>query len=100
MEERTKMYQFDEKIIDQVLDTNQKVDVNYKDFDGKTNTETSDVTPKIKLTKVPVAPVVPADNTIAPEPIPKAGTHMTVIGMFIAMIGISVFLGLKSRKIK
>ena len=92
--------EFDEKIIDQVLDTNQKVDVNYKDFDGKTNTETSDVTPKIKLTKVPVAPVVPADNTIAPEPIPKAGTHMTVIGMFIAMIGISVFLGLKSRKIK
>lgn len=92
--------EFDEKIIDQVLDTNQKVDVNYKDFDGKTNTETSDVTPKIKLTKVPVTPVVPADNTIAPEPIPKAGTHMTVIGMFIAMIGISVFLGLKSRKIK
>ena len=85
--------EFDEKIIDQILNTNEKVDITYKDFDGTSKEQTSDVTPKIKLTRIPV------DNTVAPDPIPKAGTPVVVIGM-ISAIAVVVFLGYKSRKIK
>ena len=41
--------EFDESIIDKILDTNEKVDITYKDFDGTDESKTSDVTPKIKL---------------------------------------------------
>lgn len=85
--------EFDEKIIDQILNTNEKVDITYKDFDGTSKEQTSDVTPKIKLTRIPV------DNTVAPDPIPKAGTPVVVIGMIGAM-AVVVFLGYKARKIK
>lgn len=88
--------EFDETIIDQILDTNEKVDINYKDFDDSTKTKTSDVTPKIKLTAVPQPPV---DDTVAPEPLPEAGSPI-VIAIFALFIGISIFLGFKSRKIK
>lgn len=85
--------EFDEKIIDQILDTNEKVDITYKDFDGTSKEQTSDVTPKIRLTKVPV------DNTVAPDPIPKAGSPVVIMGGIIA-ISVVVFLGYKFRKIK
>ena len=85
--------EFDEKIIDQILDTNEKVDITYKDFDRMSKEQTSDVTPKIKLTRIPV------DNTVAPDPIPKAGAPVIVIGM-IGAIAVVVFLGYKARKIK
>ena len=81
---------FDETIINKILDTNVKVDINYKDFDGKTQTKTSDVTPKIKLT---------ADPTVSPDPLPPAGSPIVIAG-FIALITISIILGIKSRKIK
>ena len=81
--------EFDETIIDKVLDTNQKVDVGYKDFDGQTKSQTSNVTPKIKLVK----------EDIAPTPIPKAGL---TVAPFVMIIGIAivVFLGFKARKVK
>ena len=85
--------EFDEKIIDQILDTNEKVDITYKDFDGTSKEQTSDVTPKIRLTKVPV------DNTVAPDSIPKAGSPVVIMGGIIA-ISVVVFLGYKFRKIK
>ena len=85
--------EFDEKIIDQILNTNEKVDITYKDFDGTSKEQTSDVTPKIKLTRIPV------DNTVAPDPIPKAGAPVVVIGM-ISAIAVIGFLGYKARKIK
>ena len=85
--------EFDEKIIDQILNTNEKVDITYKDFDGTSKEQTSDVTPKIKLTRIPV------DNTVAPDPIPKAGAPVVVIGM-ISAIAVVGFLGYKARKIK
>ena len=81
--------EFDETIIDKVLDTNQKVDVGYKDFDGQTKSQTSDVTPKIKLVK----------EDIAPTPIPKAGLKLAPLVMVIGL-GIVMFLGYKSRKIQ
>ena len=85
--------EFDEKIIGKILDTNEKVDITYKDFDGTSKEQTSDVTPKIRLTKVPV------DNTVAPDPIPKAGSPVVIMGGIIA-ISVVVFLGYKFRKIK
>ena len=81
--------EFDENIIDKVLDTNQKVDVGYKDFDGQTKSQTSDVTPKIKLVK----------EDIAPDPIPKAGLTVVPFAMIIG-IGVVGFLGFKARKVK
>ena len=81
--------EFDETIIDKVLDTNQKVDIGYKDFDGQTKGKTSDVTPKIKLVK----------EDIAPTPIPKAGLTVLPFAMAIG-IGLVVFLGFKARKVK
>ncbi len=85
---------FDEQIIDQILDTNEKVDVNYKDFDETTKTKTSDVTPKIKLT------AVKEDTTIAPTPLPKTGSPVFIIGGFVTLIAVSIFFGIKSRKIR
>lgn len=55
--------EFDESIIDKVLNTNEKVDIKYKDFDGTDKSDTSDVTPKIKLIA----------NDTSPKPIPDAG---------------------------
>ena len=87
--------EFDEKIIGEILNTNDSVEVTYKDFDGSSKTEKSDVTPKIKLTKIEV----PVDNTVAPEPIPKAGSPMVIVGM-ILVVAVAMFFGYKSRKIK
>ena len=84
--------EFDEAIIDKVLDTNEKVDISYKDFDGTDETETSDVTPKIKLTRIPV------DNKIAPEPIPKAGSPMFIV-VGIAILALAVYCGYKFKKV-
>lgn len=85
--------EFDEKIIGEILSTNEKVDITYKDFDGSAKEQTSDVTPKIKLVRIS------EDTTIAPEPIPKAGSPARIIGI-ISAIAIVGFLGYKSRKIK
>lgn len=87
--------EFDEKIIGEIFNTNDSVEVTYKDFDGSSKTEKSDVTPKIKLTKIEV----PVDNTVAPEPIPKAGSPMVIVGM-ILVVAVAMFFGYKSRKIK
>lgn len=87
--------EFDEKIIGEILNTNDSVEVTYRDFDGSSKTEKSDVTPKIKLTKIEV----PVDNTVAPEPIPKAGSPMVIVGM-ILVVAVAMFFGYKSRKIK
>lgn len=92
---------FDEKIIDQILDTNQKVEINYKDFDNIAKTTKSDVTPKIKLTEVKqeVPKTEPTqDNTKAPEELPKTGAPMLVGFVAIASIATIAF-AIKSKKI-
>lgn len=88
--------EFDEKIIGKVLDTNEKVDITYKDFDGSKKEQTSDVTPKIRLVRVPVNDTV--DNTVAPSPIPKAGSPAMVMGIAVIAIAVTGFLGYKSKK--
>lgn len=44
---------FDSSIVDKVLNTNQKVDIDYTDLAGGKQTKTSDVSPKIKLAEPP-----------------------------------------------
>ena len=87
---------FDETIIDKILDTNEKVDISFDDFDGTEQKKTSDVTPKIKLNSVPVPPV---DDTVAPEPLPETGSHLLPISL-VLLIGLTIFFGYKARKIK
>lgn len=82
--------EFDEKIIGEILDTNEKVDINYKDFDGEVKTKTSNVTPKIRLNSVP---------EVAPMPLPDAGSKLISFGI-VLVIGLSIFFAYKSRKIK
>ena len=48
---------FDSSIINKILNTNQKVDLNYTDYDNSNQSKTSYVTPKIKLIEPP--PVLP-----------------------------------------
>lgn len=75
---------FDSSIINKVLNTNQKVDIDYTDLNGKKQTKTSDVSPKIKLTEPKVV-----DN-IAPKILPKAGS-ITLIGFGILIVGLFIY---------
>ena len=95
--------EFDESIIGEILDTNERVDITYNDFDGTEQEKTSDVTPKIRLTAEPEPvpePEPPEDDTIAPVPLPDTGSHAFIIIGFIALIGLAVFFGYKAKKIK
>ena len=64
---------FDSAIVDKILNTNQKVDISYSNFDDKTENKTSDISPKLKLTEPPVE-------------LPKAGT--TTIFMILGTTAI------------
>ena len=103
--------EYDASIIDKDLDTNEKVDITFKDFDDQNQEKTSDVTPVIKVT-VPEEPEPeepkpedpkpeepPVDNTIAPDPLPDAGNPI-LIGAFIVLIGAVAFFGYKVKKYK
>lgn len=73
---------FDENIINKVLNTNKKLDLTYTDYSNKTNTKTSDITPKVKLT----------ENL--PAELPKAGTTIFFGTMGIVLV-IAVAFGIK-----
>ena len=68
---------FDSSIVDKILDTNEKVDITYNDFDGTEQSKTSNVTPKLRLTEPPAV-------------LPKAGTTL-LIGFGILAIGLLIF---------
>ena len=68
---------FDSKIVGSILDTNEKVDISYTNFNGETVEDTSDVTPKLKLTEPPAK-------------LPAAGTPI-MITLFIASIGLLIY---------
>ena len=88
--------EFDEKIIDKMLDTNQKVDIDFNDFDNQKQTKTSDVTPKIKLTEIKQTEPT-KDDTKAPEELPKTGAPILIGFVSIAFITTIVF-AIKSKK--
>lgn len=68
---------FSSSIVDKILNTNEKVDITYTDFDGKNQRKTSDVTPKLKLTEPPVE-------------LPKAGKPL-IIAICVSLVGILVY---------
>lgn len=84
--------EFDETIINKILDTNEKVDINYNDFDGTDKSETSDVTPKIKLLAV-----TQEITDVAPNPIPHAGSPIFTF-VFIFVLGLALFFGFKAYR--
>ena len=68
---------FDSDIVGPILDTNEKVDISYTDFNGETVEDTSDVTPKLKLTEPPVK-------------LPAAGTPI-MIALFAGVVGSLIY---------
>ena len=82
---------FDTSIIDKVINTNQKIDITYTDFDGKEQAKTSNVSPKLKLTEPPAV-------------LPKAGVTTLLITFGIVSVGLLVFsltkLSIINRKMK
>ena len=71
---------YNESIVDKVLNTNSKVDLTYTDSSDETDTKSSDVTPKLKL----VEP--------KPEVLPKAGKTI-FFGVIGLVLVISIIFG-------
>lgn len=69
---------FDSSIVDKLLDTNQKVDITYKDFNNNDQTQTSDVTPVLRLTEPPAV-------------LPKAGMTTILITVGVAVVALLIF---------
>ena len=78
---------FDEKIINKVLNTNSKLDLSYTDSSNVTNTKSSDITPKVKLT----------ENL--PTELPKAGTTI-FFGIMGIVVVIAIAFGIKYILVK
>ncbi len=68
---------FSSTIVDKILDTNEKVDITYTDFDGKNQSKTSDVTPKLKLAE-------------PPKVLPNAGKPIFIV-LSIGIVGILAY---------
>ncbi len=68
---------FSTEIVDKILDTNEKVDITYKDFDNVEQSKTSNITPKLKLTEPPAT-------------LPKAG--MTTIFIILSIVASGLFV--------
>ena len=77
---------FDSNIVDKLLDTNEKVDITYKDLTGADQEKTSDVTPVLRLTE-------------PPKELPKAGITTMLIGLAIAT-GLLIFSIIKLKTYK
>lgn len=71
---------YDKNILNVIMPTNKKVDVNYIDTDEKEDTNSSDVSPKIVLKK---------DTTIAPTPIPQTGDMIFYIAFAVITVAIA-----------
>ena len=78
---------FDENIINKVLNTNRKLDLSYTDSSNVTNTKSSDITPKVKLT----------ENL--PTELPKAGTTI-FFGVMGIVVVIAIAFGIKYILVK
>ena len=73
---------FDSSIVDKILNTNEKVDITYEDYDGQEQSKTSDISPKLKLTEPPAV-------------LPKAGITTLIITGGIVVIAVLIFSTVK-----
>ena len=78
---------YDDNIINKILNTNSKLDVTYTDSSNTTNTKSSDITPKVKLT----------ENL--PTELPKAGTTI-FFGVMGIVVVIAIAFGFKYILVK
>lgn len=69
---------FDNSIVDKILNTNEKVDITYTDFDDNEQNKTSDISPKLKLAEPPAV-------------LPKAGFTTLIITFGVVAISLLVF---------
>ena len=85
---------FDVDIIDDVLDTNDKVDVTYTDpeIPDEPQTETSEETPKIKVAEIDPGPTT--DTTTAPGPFPETGAPI-ILGVITIIAFAVIFFAKK-----
>lgn len=85
---------YDPAIIDVVLPTNEKVDLDYV-FDGEKEKDTSDVTPEVvvRYTEPEVE-----DNTVVDTVIPQTGETAFKVMSIVALAGVCLILNLKYRK--
>lgn len=78
---------FDSSIVDKLLDTNEKVDITYDDFNGNNQSQTSDVTPVLKLTEPPAV-------------LPYAGTTTFLIIAGVILAGTLIFSFIRLSQLK
>ena len=78
---------FDSSIVDKLLDTNERVDITYNDFNGNPQEQTSDVTPVLRLTEPPAV-------------LPKAGITTLLISVGAVAIALLVFSVIKLKSYK
>lgn len=91
--------EYDEEIVNKILPTNIKVDIDFETIDGKGNSN-SDVSPKIKLVvnDVEVPDNTPEnipDNTVAKDPIPQTGFNNILFVTLISIIAIFIIIKIK-----
>ena len=91
--------EYNEEIVDKILPTNIKVDIDFETIDGKGNSN-SDVSPKIKLVvnDVEVPDNTPEnipDNTVAKDPIPQTGFNNILFVTLISIISIFIIIKIK-----
>lgn len=73
---------FDSSIVGKILNTNEKVDISYDDYDGQEQVKTSDVSPKLKLAEPPAT-------------LPKTGITTLIVTIGVIVIAILVISSLK-----
>ncbi len=76
---------FSSDIVEKILDTNEKVDISYTDFDETKKSPSTDVTPKLKLSEPPAV-------------LPKAGSY-SIFALTAVSLGVLVYCGIKLRNL-
>ncbi len=76
---------FDSNIVGKILNTNEKVDLSYNDFDNNKQEKTTDVTPKLKLAEPPAQ-------------LPKAGFNSFLVGIIIITV-LAIFFFVRFKKL-
>lgn len=76
---------FDSNIVGKILNTNEKVDLSYNDFDNNKQEKTTDVTPKLKLAEPPTQ-------------LPKAGLNSILAGIIIITV-LAIFFFVRFKKL-
>lgn len=86
---------FDSSIVGKILNTNEKVDITYIDFNNSEKSKDSDVTPKLKLEEP--SPSTPSEESPKelPKVLPKAGITQIIAFVSSAFFILIIFSAIK-----